>query len=292
MKFISKKSLKEAEINPLETNNVDLSYDEQYKQAIIKAVASESSATVEYDQILALEEKVSNKELVDHFHDTLADLKNEEVKHIAQLTTKISEIPEMKDAFDAGVEEASSGKEVSTEENEKEEQKTNDENKKTDKKESVQLTEAVAKNRLYNTEKVCQVIDQVLNLNNDQYEILETIFKYADDELQPEEVDKYLTEVSKYFTISDTKLDNIENLIIATQDPRLSRKMDFDSDIASDISTLEDTIEKVYSLAAKEKLFNLINYLKSLEYDGDKSVGWLPEHSIIGGNKPTKRIIS
>lgn len=286
MKFIHKKLLTEAEINPLETNGVDLSYDEQYKQAIIKAVASESSATVEYDQILALEEKVSNKELVNHFHDTLVDLKNEEVKHIAQLTTKISEIPEMKDAFDAGVEEASSGKEVSTEKNDKEKDED------TNKKESSELTEAVAKNRLYSTEQVCQIIANVLNLNNEQYDIIEDIFKYADEELQPEEVDNYLAEVSKYFTISETKFDNIENLIIASQDPKLSRKMDFDSDIASDISTIEDTIEKVYSVAAKEKLFDVINYLKSLEYDGDKESGWLPQHSIIGGNKPTKRIIA
>ena len=70
MRFIPKKVLTEAEANPLETNGLDLSYDEQYKQAILKAVASEANATTEYSQILALEEKVSNK-LLEQLHHEL-----------------------------------------------------------------------------------------------------------------------------------------------------------------------------------------------------------------------------
>ena len=74
-----KEIIVETETNPLETNSVDLSYDEQYTQAIMKAVASESGAIVEYEQILALEPNVSKESLVNLFHDTLVDIKNEEI---------------------------------------------------------------------------------------------------------------------------------------------------------------------------------------------------------------------
>lgn len=297
MKFIPKKVLTEAEVNPLETNGLDLSYDEQYKQAILKAVASEASATTEYSQILALEEKVSNKELVEHFHDTLEDLKNEEIKHIAQLTTKIGEIPDMREAYNAGVEEANSGDEVSLETKEDDskendtEEKTEDnkDSEKEDVKESAILTEAVVKNRTYDSYNIQQIIANQLHLNDRQYEIIEDIFKYSDDELSADEVDAYLEKVSTYFNISENKLSTIEDAIIQSSDPQLERKQDFESDIKYDIDTLTDAIEKVYSLAAKEKLFGVIEYLKKLEYDGSKEIGWRPEQSL--SNKTNKRII-
>lgn len=297
MKFIPKKVLTEAEVNPLETNGLDLSYDEQYKQAILKAVASEASATTEYSQILALEEKVSNKELVEHFHDTLEDLKNEEIKHIAQLTTKIGEIPDMREAYNAGVEEANSGDEVSLETKEDDSKENNTEEKtednkdseKEDVKESAMLTEAVVKNRTYDSYNIQQIIANQLHLNDRQYEIIEDIFKYSDDELSADEVDAYLEKVSTYFNISENKLSTIEDAIIQSSDPQLERKQDFESDIKYDIDTLTDAIEKVYSLAAKEKLFGVIEYLKKLEYDGSKEIGWRPEQSL--SNKTNKRII-
>ena len=73
MRFIPKKKeiIVETETNPLETNSVDLSYDERYTQAIMKAVASESGAIVEYEQILALEPNVSKESLVNLFHDSI-----------------------------------------------------------------------------------------------------------------------------------------------------------------------------------------------------------------------------
>lgn len=289
MRFIPKKVLTEAEANPLETNGLDLSYDEQYKQAILKAVASEANATTEYSQILALEEKVSNKELVEHFHDTLEDLKNEEIKHIAQLTTKISEIPDMREAYNAGVEEANSGEETSADE--KEDKAENEKDKKEDVKESVQLKEAVEPGRKYDTYSVQQAIANVLNLNDKQYEIIEDIFRFADDELTAEEVDNYIEQLKSYFDISANKQDNIENIIIQSADPQLGRKEDFASDIKYDISTIEDAIENVYSLAAKEKLYTVIDYLKGLEYDGDKNIGWRPEQTLNAKNGQ-KRIIA
>ena len=110
----------EAETNPLETNSVDLSYDERYTQAIMKAVASESEAIVEYEQILALEPNVSKESLVNLFHDTLIDIKNEEIKHFAQLNTQLSKDPSLKNSYERGKEEANSGVDKSSEEKQEE----------------------------------------------------------------------------------------------------------------------------------------------------------------------------
>lgn len=282
----------EAEVNPLETNGVDLSYDEQYKQAILKAIGSETSAHVEYDQILALEPHVSTKALVDLFHDTLIDIRDEEMKHIAQLTTKISEVPEMKASFEAGEEEAETGEDKETSNQDETEEET-EENEKEEVKESVELlTEAVQTNRLYDTYTISQIIADKLGLNDKQYEIIEDMFRYADDELEAGEVDSYLVKISEYFRISEHKLEEIENAIIASNDPIADRKSEFADDIQSDIYDIENTIEKVSSIAAKEKLYSVIEYLKKLEYNGEKEVGWSVRHSMFGGRNPKKRIVA
>lgn len=285
MRLVRKTVLKEAEANPLETIDVDLSYDEQYKQAILKAIASETSAYTEYSQIIAIEPHVSEKSLVDKFHDTLVDISNEEMKHIAQLTTKISEVPGMKDAYEAGKKEAETGVD-------KENSEEKDENSKEKVTESVMLTEAVQPNRLYDSYTVQQIIADNLGLNDTQYEKIEDIFRYADDELTAEQVDSYIQEVRSIFTMSDAKLDKIENDIIASTDPQVSRQNEFKDDIQSDIYNIENTMENVYSVAAKEKLYQVIQYLKGLEYNGDRDIGWTTKHSIFGGDNPKKKIIA
>lgn len=285
MRLVRKTVLKEAEANPLETIDVDLSYDEQYKQAILKAIASETSAYTEYSQIIAIEPHVSEKSLVDKFHDTLVDISNEEMKHIAQLTTKISEVPGMKDAYEAGKKEAETGVD-------KENSEEKDENSKEKVTESVMLTEAVQPNRLYDSYTVQQIIADNLGLNDAQYEKIEDIFRYADDELTAEQVDGYIQEVRSIFTMSDAKLDRIENDIIASTDPQISRQNEFKDDIQSDIYNIENTMENVYSVAAKEKLYQVIQYLKGLEYNGDRDIGWTTKHSIFGGDNPKKKIIA
>jgi hypothetical protein len=70
------------------------------------------------------------------------------------------------------------------------------------------------------------------------------------------------------------------------------RKNEFEDDIQSDIYDIENTIEKVSSIAAKEKLYSVIEYLKKLEYNGEKEVGWSVRHSMFGGRNPKKRIIA
>lgn len=296
MRIIPKKRLVEAEANPLETSDVDLSNDEAYCQAILGAIASESKAYSEYDQILSLEDNVTRKELVNLFHDVLVDVRDEEMKHLAQLTSKISEVPEMKKAYEAGVKEADSGEEQSLDNTENKEDQDKDEVETKDKeevKESVQvLTEAVQQNRTYDNYTVCQIIADTLGLNDKQYEILEKVFGFYEDEMLADEVDRALIELRNYFNISDSKVDQIENAIIASNDPITDRKNDFKDDIDSDISSIENVMENVYSIAAKEKLFDVIQYLKKLEYNGEKEIGWSVNHSAFGGKNPKKRIIA
>ena len=263
--------LKEAEVNPLENAVKDTPATELYAQAIIKALASESSAEVEYTQILSLEDKCESW-IVDMFHDTLTDIRNEEIKHIAQLTEKISQLPNIKEDFDKGTEEAKSGKDIS---------------------ESVtELKEAVQDQRLYDTWKIEQVIAEELGLTDKQYELVEDIFRHAEDELTPQEVDNYLIELRKIFTISDAKFNRLENAIIATDDPINDRKNEFKDDIDSDISSIENIMDNVYSIAAKEQLYKVIQYLRALEYNGEKEIGWNTSHSIFGGRNPKKKIVA
>lgn len=285
MRFIPKQTLlTEAESNPL--NNIDLSKDKAYCQAVLGAIASESAAYSEYDQILALEDSVKERTLVDLFHDTLVDIRDEEMKHLSQLTTKVSQVPEMKDAYEAGVKEAETGKEQSAKESVKESTKSK----------KVVLTEAVQPNRLYNADILTQVVAEYLNADDTAFDVIENVFwRYADDnELEAESVDKALAELRNAYQISDEQLDTIENLILQTEDPIQYRKDDFKSDIDADISTLKDILENesLYSLPAKNRLRKIIQELSELEYDGSKDTGWREDHSIIGGKNPTKRIIA
>lgn len=258
MRFIPKQKkvltesviLTETEANPLDAEVSNSSSDDQYKQAILRAIGSETAADVEYSQILGLEDDVSD-ELKDLFHDTLVDIRNEEIKHIAQLTEKVSQIPDMKDAFEAGKKEAETGKDVSQEE----------------------VKEAVQEGRMYYVEDVKEAIGKYL-WNTDQYMEMEDILKYANDDLRPEEVDNYLERVVEVFNLSPEQLKDIEETIVNSKDPAISRQEEFKSDISDDIDTLKYVFEKLYTVAAGEKLREVIKYLENLEYDGDIDTAW------------------
>lgn len=242
--------LKETEANPLEKSVENNTEDEAYKQAILRAIGSETAAEVEYSQILNLEDKVSD-ELKELFHDTLEDIRREEIKHIAQLTEKAKEIPDMKDAFEAGEKEAETGKDVSQEE----------------------VKEAVQEGRMYYVEDIKEAIGKYL-WNTDQYVEMENILRYANDDLKPEEVDNYLERVVKVFNLSPEQLKDIEETIVNSKDPNISRQEEFKSDIRDDIDTLSYVFEKLYTIAAGEKLREVIKYLENLEYDGDINTAW------------------
>lgn len=278
MRFIPKKkeTLIEAEANPLEISSTELSYDEKYIQAITKAVASESGAIVEYEQILALEPHIKEKGLVETFHDTLIDIKDEEIKHLAQLNTKLSETSSFKNSYEKGVNEAESGID-------KEEQK-----------ESVELTESIERivenvpqNRTYDSDNIAQIIAAKYELTDEQYEDILNLFDpFHIDEISAEDVDEGLERVSKKYEFTPEERLEIENDIIANaNNPMGDRKEEFDSDINFDINTLEDILENLNTYAAQERIKKIIEELKSIEYNGEKDIAWNPKYYDMNKHK-------
>ena len=274
MRFIPKKKeiIVETETNPLETNSVDLSYDEQYTQAIMKAVASESGAIVEYEQILALESNVSKESLVNLFHDTLIDIKNEEIKHFAQLNTQLSKAPSLKNSYERGKEEADSGVDKSNEEKQEESSNLT---------ESInEIKEAVPQNRSYNSDNIAQLIAGKYQLTDEQYEdILDLLDPLHSDEISAEEVDAGLEQIAVKYEFTREEKDEIENEIIAkASNPMGDRQQEFKDDISFDINTLEDLLDEFNTYAAQQRIKKVIEELKAIEYNGEKDITWNPKY--------------
>lgn len=274
MRFIPKKKeiIVETEINPLETNSVDLSYDERYTQAIMKAVASESGAIVEYEQILALEPNVSKKSLVNLFHDTLIDIKNEEIKHFAQLNTQLSKAPSLKNSYERGKEEANSGVDKSSEEKQEESSNLT---------ESInEIKEAVPQNRSYDSDNIAQLIAGKYQLTDEQYEdIHDLLDPLHSDEISAEEVDAGLEQIAVKYEFTREEKDEIENEIIAkASNPMGDRQQEFKDDISFDINTLENLLDEFNTYAAQQRIKKVIEELKAIEYNGEKDITWNPKY--------------
>ena len=274
MRFIPKKKeiIVETETNPLETNSVDLSYDEQYTQAIMKAVASESGAIVEYEQILALEPNVSKESLVNLFHDTLIDIKNEEIKHFAQLNTQLSKAPSLKNSYERGKEEANSGVDKSSEEKQEESSNLT---------ESInEIKEAVPQNRSYDSDNIAQLIAGKYQLTDEQYEdIRDLLDPLHSDEISAEEVDAGLEQIAVKYEFTREEKDEIENEIIAkASNPMGDRQQEFKDDISFDINTLEDLLDEFNTYAAQQRIKKVIEELKAIEYNGEKDITWNPKY--------------
>ena len=274
MRFIPKKKeiIVETETNPLETNSVDLSYDERYTQAIMKAVASESGAIVEYEQILALEPNVSKESLVNLFHDTLIDIKNEEIKHFAQLNTQLSKAPSLKNSYERGKEEANSGVDKSNEEKQEESSNLT---------ESIDgIKEAVPQNRSYDSDNIAQLIAGKYQLTDEQYEdIRDLLDPLHSDEISAEEVDAGLEQIAVKYEFTREEKDEIENEIIAkASNPMGDRQQEFKDDISFDINTLEDLLDEFNTYAAQQRIKKVIEELKAIEYNGEKDITWNPKY--------------
>ena len=274
MRFIPKKKeiIVETETNPLETNSVDLSYDERYTQAIMKAVASESGAIVEYEQILALEPNVSKESLVNLFHDTLIDIKNEEIKHLAQLNTQLSKAPSLKNSYERGKEEANSGVDKSNEEKQEESSNLT---------ESINgIKEAVPQNRSYDSDNIAQLIAGKYQLTDEQYEdICDLLDPLHSDEISAEEVDAGLEQIAVKYEFTREEKDEIENEIIAkASNPMGDRQQEFKDDISFDINTLEDLLDEFNTYAAQQRIKKVIEELKAIEYNGEKDITWNPKY--------------
>ena len=288
MRFIPKKKLLiEADANPLEVNSVDLSYDEQYTQAIMKAVASESSAIVEYDQILAIEPHVSKKSLVDLFHDTLIDLKHEEIKHLAQLNEKLSQTPNLKDSYEDGTEEAKSGKDKNdeTKDDTRNEEKVNESKKL--QTESTKLDENVPENRTYDAENIAQLIASKYTLTDEQYaDIINLLDPLSLNELSAEDVDRGLAKLVDKYKFTQEEKEEIEQFIVDNaNNPKGDRIKEFKNDLEYDINTLKDLLDEFNTYAAQQRVKRLIAELKELEYDGSDDIGWNPKYHNFNNKK-------
>lgn len=285
MRLIKKQPLKEDYSVSTENKKImTSSKDANYKQAILAAIGSETGAWNEYNTILEMEKDVSSN-LVEHFHDTLEDIRNEEMKHIGQLTTKVSEIPEMRDAYEAGKKEADEGNEESLDNTEKPAKEV---------KESIQLTESVTEKIPDNTRTFdSDAIFELILANFDPTPASETVIYRLfneDEELTAQEVDEKLAKVQAILNISPENMETLETLIIQSRDPVTDRVSEFKLDIDNDIGLIRDTIENVNSQAAVSYLQEVIGKLEALEYNGEKDIGWQKSNTIYGNN-PTKKVI-
>ena len=266
--------------------------DEEYKQAILTAIGSETGAWNEYNTILEMESEVS-QDLVKQFHDTIEDIRNEEMKHVGQLTTKVSELPDMKAAYDAGKIEAENGEEESLS-NEKKDEEPKEEEKE-EVKESVVLTESVVEKtpdntRRFDSDTIFELILNNFTLDDSNETIIYRLFNEG-EELTAEEVDEKLATVQQILHISPENMEALEALIIKSKDPVVDRIQEFRLDIDNDIGMIKDLLENIQSQAAASRLEAVIEELKALEYNGDKDTGWLKSNTLLGDH-PMKKVIS
>jgi len=266
------------------------SKDAEYKQAILTAIGSETGAWNEYNTILEMEKDVSS-DLVAQFHDTIEDIRNEEMKHVGQLTTKVSELPDMKAAYEAGKVEAENGEEESLSSEKKDTEATEE---KEAVKESVVLTESVEEKipdntRRFDADTIFDIILQNFDLTPSAEKVIYPLFNEG-EELTVEEVDEKLQKVQEVLSITPENMEALEVLIVQSKDPVVDRVKEFKLDIDNDIGLIRDVIENASSQAAVSRLQNVIAELEALEYNGEKDIGWQKSNTIYGDH-PTKKVI-
>lgn len=264
-----KKVLVEADVNPLEKDVVFSDSDRLLKEALLKAVASETSAIVEYGQIQALEAD-ANPKYAKAVHETLIDIKAEEEKHMAQLTECLKIFPEIDENFEKGEKEYKTGEDISTEEK---------------KKSNKVVKESVEPNRLYKAEAVVDVISTLYQLNDNEYDDILSIFYTGEDELEAYEVDKGIQKFATQYELTPEEIAELEQAINNSIDPNTERQEDFKSDLDFDIDRIRNLAEESYTVAARDRLLDLALKLEQIEYNGDKNVEWRQDRVYTAKNK-------
>lgn len=264
-----KKVLVEADANPLEDDAVFSDGDRLLKEALLKAVASETSAIVEYGQIQALEAN-ANPKYVKAVHETLIDIRSEEEKHMAQLTECLKVFPEIDENFKKGEIEYETGEDESTE-------KTNESNK--------AIKESVEPNRLYKAEAIVDVISTMYQLSDNEYDDILSIFYTGEDELEAYEVDKGIQKFAKQYELSPEEIIELEQAINNSVDPNTERQEDFKSDLDFDIDRIRNLAEESYTVAARDRLLDLALKLEQINYNGDKNTEWRQDRIYTANNK-------
>lgn len=234
-RFIRKSVLKETDVNPLSDISF-IDYDERYKQAILNAISSENSATLEYDQILDLEEKVKNKKLVDIFHNILIHLRDQEIEHAAELSLGMEQAdPNYKKI------KASAEKDVSN------------------LKESIEdkLEDNSEKDKyLFDSNKVEIILEKNIENNDILDSILENIPRSSS--LTASFVDYFISDKLKSYGASEEEISHIENQIV-------EQALIKDNLYNKDIETLKSIINLLDSDFAKNSISELIDNLSTLE---------------------------
>lgn len=261
-----KKCLTEAGANPLDSNIIFSDNDRLLKEALLNAVASETAAIVEYEQIQALEAK-STPKYAKAIHDTLVDIKAEEEKHMAQLTECLKVFPEINENLKKGEEEYKTGED----------------------KKNESIKEAVEPNRLYKPEAIVDVISTLYHLNDDEYDNILSIFYTGEDEIEAPEVDAAIQKFASQYKLSVEEITELEQAINASINPTTERQEDFRSDLDFDIDRIRSLAEESYTVAARNRLLDLALKLEQIEYDGNKNTEWRQDRIY---NVNNKKIIS
>lgn len=238
MTFIKKQKLVEEIKEEPVVETITESVEDNLQSAMLEVVADELSYVAKLNRMIELAEEAGKDDLVTALKKSRASMKT----NIAEVYSKSKKILGL------------------TEEDQAEEKE--------------EVTEAVDPTKLYDGEKVADIIsdytvDFIGTEAANELEMIAHSF-YTGEDYTAEQID---TELNKYQIDPDTR-EAIETEISQLPDAKQSRQQEFKSDLDSDISTLENIKDNLGTFAAQSRLIDLILSLKNIEYDGRPGVVW------------------
>ena len=237
MAFIKKQKLVEETKEEAVVETITESVEDNLQSAMLEVVADELSYVAKLNRMIELAEQADKEDLVAALKKSRASMKS----NIAEVYSKSKKILGL------------------TEDEEKDE-----------------VTEAVDPSKLYDGEKIADIISDytVDFIGTEAANDLEMIAQsfYAGEDYTAEQID---AELNKY-QIDPATRESIETEISQLPDAKQSRQQEFKSDLDSDITTLKNIIEGdgLFTFAAKTRLQELISALERIEYDGRPGVVW------------------
>lgn len=238
MAFIKKQKLVEEVKEESVVETITESVEDNLQSALLEVVADELSYVAKLNRMIELAEEAGKDDLVSALKKSRASMKT----NIAEVYSKSKKILGL------------------VEEDEKEE------------KESV--TEAVDPSKVYNGEKVSDIVsDYTVDLIGtdaaNELEMLSRSF-HAGEDYTAEQID---AELNKYSIDPETR-EAIETEISQLTDAKIERQQEFKMDMDNDIGLLEELKDEMKTFAGRDRLINLIVALKNIEYDGQPGVCW------------------
>jgi len=238
MTFIKKQKLVEEIKEEPVVETITESVEDNLQSALLEVVADELSYVAKLNRMIELAEQAEKDDLVTALKKSRASMKT----NIAEVYGKGKKILGL------------------VEENEKEEKE--------------EVTEAVDPSKMYDGEKVADIIsdytvDFIGTEAANDLEMISQSFVYGQD-YTAEQIDN---ELNKY-QIDPQVREAIETEISQLPDAKQSRQQEFKSDIDSDIATLESIKDSLTTFAAQSRLTDLILNLQNIEYNGDAGVVW------------------